>query len=273
MKDRFDISGKVFLITGGTGLLGYQHAAAISEKNGIPVLLDTETSRFQNIIDTLQDEFNSKAFCLECDVTSEVSIKKCYQNIIEKYGRIDGLINNAAINTKMQVSDKFVHTKLEDLSLESWQNDFNVSVTGAFLCSRIFGGHMADNEGGVIINISSDLGIIAPDQRIYFSNDKEESAQVVKPVTYSVTKHALIGLTKYLATYWAHKGVRSNALCPGGVFSGQSKEIVKRLKERIPLGRMAEVDEYRGAIQFLCSDASRYMNGSSLVLDGGRTVW
>ena len=132
---------------------------------------------------------------------------------------------------------------------------------------------MAENNGGVIINISSDLGIIAPDQRIYRVDGINRDSQIVKPVSYSVTKHALIGLTKYLSTYWADKGVRANSLCPGGVFSGQSPELVKNIINLIPLGKMAGFEEYHGAIQFLCSEASSYMNGATIVIDGGRSVW
>jgi NAD(P)-dependent dehydrogenase (short-subunit alcohol dehydrogenase family) len=136
----------------------------------------------------------------------------------------------------------------------------------------VFGSHMAEHGGGVILNIASDLSVIAPDQRLYRKERLPEDQQPVKPVTYSVIKTGLIGLTRYLAAYWAPKGVRVNALSPGGVYSGQSMEFVSRLVNLIPLGRMAEPDEYRGAIQFLCSDASKYMTGQNIVIDGGRSV-
>jgi NAD(P)-dependent dehydrogenase (short-subunit alcohol dehydrogenase family) len=149
-----------------------------------------------------------------------------------------------------------------------------VGLTGAFLCSQVFGTAMAkDSKGGVILNIASDLSVFSPDQRLYRKEDLPDDMQPVKPVTYSVIKAGLIGLTRYLATYWADKNVRCNALSPGGIFNGQGDEFVQRLFSLIPLGRMAQRDEYRAAVQFLCSDASRYMNGQNIVMDGGRSVW
>ena len=163
--------------------------------------------------------------------------------------------------------------RLENISLETWNRDINISLTGALLCSRIIGKHMAENKGGVILNISSDLGIIAPDQRIYKKDGIPDNRQIVKPVTYSVIKHGLIGLTKYLSTYWLGKNIRVNTLCPGGVFSGQAKEIMDEINYRIPVGRMANKDEYKSAIVFLLADTSSYLNGATLVMDGGRSVW
>jgi NAD(P)-dependent dehydrogenase (short-subunit alcohol dehydrogenase family) len=141
------------------------------------------------------------------------------------------------------------------------------------LCSQIFGQMMAKKGEGVILNIASDLSIFAPDQRLYKKDGLQPEQQPVKPVTYSVIKHGLIGLTKYLATYWADRGVRCNALSPGGVFNEQGEEFVKKLTNLIPMNRMASKDEYRGAVQFLCSDASAYMNGQNITMDGGRSVW
>ena len=206
-------------------------------------------------------------------MVSEESIKEARKVIIERFGKIDGLINNAANNQKMEAEDEITGTRLEEFSLDAWRKDIEVSLTGSMLCSKVFGSWMAKNGGGVIINISSDLGLIAPDQRIYSQKGVREDKQIVKPVSYSVVKHGVIGLTKYLATYWVDKNIRANALCPGGIFSGQPDELVSKLTSRIPMGRMAKKDEYQGAIQFLCSDASKYMNGAVLVIDGGRTCW
>ena len=151
--------------------------------------------------------------------------------------------------------------------------NLDVGLTGAFLCSRIVGTHMVSNGGGVILNIASDLGVISPDQRIYQQPDYPENEQPVKPVTYSVIKHGLIGLTKYLATYWTDKNVRVNALSPGGIYTNQPVDFVKKLTDPIPMGRMAHHDEYKAAVLFLVSDASSYMTGANLVVDGGRVCW
>lgn len=141
-----------------------------------------------------------------------------------------------------------------------------VGLTGAFLCSQVFGTAMAQRDTGVILNIASDLSVMAPDQRLYRREGLPEEQQPVKPVTYSVIKTALVGLTRYLATYWADRGVRVNALSPGGVYNGQGDEFVTRLTNLIPMGRMADRDEYRGVVQFLCSDASRYLTGQNIVI-------
>jgi len=165
-------------------------------------------------------------------------------------------------------------SRFEAFPIPQWQTEIAVGLTGAMLCSRAFGGAMAKSGGGVILNIASDLGVIAPDQRLYRQpNVTREEEQPVKPVTYSVIKHGLIGLTKYHATYWADRGVRVNAISPGGVFNNQDSAFVEKLTRLIPMGRMADVDEYRAAVQFLCSDASSYMTGQNIIMDGGRSVW
>ncbi len=164
-------------------------------------------------------------------------------------------------------------SRLEHFSLAQWEADLAVGLTGAFVCSQVLGGEMARRGAGVIVNVASDLALIAPDQRLYREPGLPEHAQPVKPVSYSVVKSGLLGLTRYLATYWADRGVRANALCPGGVYNGQPEEFVVRLSQLVPLGRMAHVDEYQGAILFLCSDASSYMTGAVLTIDGGRTCW
>ena len=164
-------------------------------------------------------------------------------------------------------------SRLESFPLEQWDQQLAVGLTGAFLCSQVFGSAMArDGEGGVILNIASDLSVISPDQRLYRRDNVAENMQPVKPVTYSVIKAGLIGLTRYLATFWANYGVRSNALSPGGVSNGQPEEFVQRLNSLIPMGRMANIYVFRSAIQFLCSDASAYLNGQNIVMDGGRSV-
>ena len=206
------------------------------------------------------------------DLASEASIARLASQLDGR--AVDILINNAARNPKVDPSSGVNFSRLENFSMEQWQQDLAVGLGGAFNCAKVFGGHMAaGGRGGVIVNIASDLGVIAPDQRLYRSEHLDANLQPVKPVTYSVVKHGLIGLTKYLATYWCEQGVRCNSLSPGGVYANQDDVFVSKLTKLIPMGRMAREDEYRGAIAFLCSDASAYMNGANLVMDGGRSVW
>jgi NAD(P)-dependent dehydrogenase (short-subunit alcohol dehydrogenase family) len=211
--------------------------------------------------------------CLSCDITKQDQVQSALAHTLERFGRIDVLINNAANNPKVENADSLRDSRLENYSLERWDADIAVGLTGAMICSRVFGAEMARRGRGVIVNIASDLALIAPDQRLYAVDDLPTEAQPVKPVSYSVVKSGLIGLTRYLATYWADRGVRANALCPGGVENGQDVVFLRRIAERIPLGRMARLDEYGGAVLFLCSDASSYMTGALLAVDGGRSAW
>ena len=167
----------------------------------------------------------------------------------------------------------FGNIRFDNFPLDLWNGDILVGLTGAFLCAQVFGTVMQEQRSGVILNISSDLGIIAPDQRIYRKDGLEEKDQTIKPVTYSVIKHGLLGLTKYLATYWANQGIRVNAVCPGGVYNGQDEQFLGKLTNLIPMGRMADKDEYKATILYLISDASSYMTGATLIVDGGRTCW
>jgi NAD(P)-dependent dehydrogenase (short-subunit alcohol dehydrogenase family) len=193
--------------------------------------------------------------------------------VLDKFGRVDILINNAANNPKMENTADVEFSRLEFFPLEQWEKDVAVGLTGAFICSQIIGYEMAKRKHGVIVNVASDLAVIAPDQRLYRRPGLPEANQPVKPVTYSVVKTGLIGLTRYLATYWCDSGIRVNAISPGGIYNNQPEDFVERLSNLIPLGRMANADEYQAAILFLCSDASSYMTGANLVVDGGRSSW
>lgn len=272
--DLFNVNGKIAIITGGGGMLGYQHAAAIASFGGTPVLVDISPQGLQKNRELLETEFGTKVLALEVDITDLQSVLASKTAVLECHQRIDILINNAARNPKVEDSADINFSRLENFPSEQWQQDLNVGLGGAFNCAKVYGSHMAQaGRGGVIINIASDLGVIAPDQRLYKISGRDEHLQPVKPVTYSVVKHGLIGLTKYLATYWCEQGIRCNALSPGGVYAGQNEVFVSNLTKLIPMGRMAQPDEYRGAIIFLCSDASSYLNGANLVIDGGRSVW
>ena len=269
----FDLTDRVTVITGGGGLLGRQHAAAIASAGGIPVLWDCVTDSPGLDEPSLKTAFGPQASIQKVDITSEESVNAATKEVFARYGRIDILINNAANNPKMENSTGLEFSRLENFPLSQWEADLNVGLKGAFLCSRSIGTVMAQHCGGVIVNIASDLAVIAPDQRLYRRVGIPEDQQPVKPVTYSVVKSGLIGLTRYLAPYWCDQGIRCNALSPGGVENGQPEDFVARLAQLIPMGRMARLEEYQGALLFLCSDASSYMNGQNLVVDGGRSCW
>jgi NAD(P)-dependent dehydrogenase (short-subunit alcohol dehydrogenase family) len=268
-KNIFDLTGRVAVITGGTGLLGLQHAAAIADAGGIPVLADIRELPAAEV----RSRFGADACSLVTDITQPAAVSGLLQSVLQRFGRLDILVNNAANNPKVEQPSDLAKSRLENFSLDRWQADLAVGLTGAFLCSQILGSEMARRKRGVIVNIASDLALIAPDQRLYRQPGLADDQQPVKPVTYSVVKTALLGLTRYLATYWADCGVRVNAISPGGVYNGQPPEFVERLSNLIPLHRMAGIDEYHGAILFLCSDASSYMTGANLVVDGGRSCW
>lgn len=268
--EKFKIKGKVCVITGGAGFLGKKHAQAVLEGEGIPVILDLD----QEKIDEALSSFEGEAFGFKADITDKKSLEETKEKILAETGRIDALINNAANNPKVEKTDDSKNwSRFENFPENVWQDDLDVSLKGSFLCSQVFGSYMAEKGEGVILNISSDLGIIAPDQRIYRKEGLKEEEQMKKPVSYSVAKHGLIGLTKYLATYWADKGVRTNAVCFGGVYNNQDEKFLEKLSDLIPLGRMADQEEYKAAILFLISEASSYMTGSTLIIDGGRTCW
>ncbi len=271
--EKFRLEDKVVIITGGAGLLGQQHAEAVVQAGGIAVLFDINRALLDSAIERIGAGKTQRAFGYVCDITKSSNIKKCLGYCIKKFGRVDALINNAANNPKVDKNSKKKLMRFENLPESVWNNDIAVGLTGAFLCSQVIGTYMSTHGGGVILNIASDLAIIAPDQRIYRKKGLLENNQSVKPVTYSVVKTGLIGLTKYLATYWATSGIRVNALCPGGLYNGQPDDFVKRLSSLIPMGRMAKSGEYQAAILFLLSDASSYMTGASVIMDGGRSVW
>lgn len=271
----FNLAGKCAVVTGAAGLLGYEHCAALMESGLHVVLSDVNLARLEAAVETLSAEgFRGDCSIQIMDITSQQSIMNAAQAIERAGRRVDILVNNAAINPQVHGDNLLEMSRLENMALDDWNMQISVGLTGAFLCAQEFGTRMAaDGLGGNIINISSDLSTISPDQRLYRKAGIARDRQPVKPVTYSVIKAGLVGLTRYLATYWVEQNVRSNALSPGGVYVDQNDEFVGSLSKLIPMGRMAHKDEYRAAIQFLSSDASSYLNGQNIVMDGGRTIW
>jgi NAD(P)-dependent dehydrogenase (short-subunit alcohol dehydrogenase family) len=224
-------------------------------------MVDFDLQKAKSVVKKLRKTYDTdKVHASFIDVLDLQSIEK----VVAKYPEINILINNAAKNPKVAKGQK-VGSDFESMSLDQWRDGMDTTLDGAFLCSQVLCKKFLNDGFGVVLNISSDLGVIAPDQRIY-DNGK-------KPITYSVSKFGLVGMTKYLATYYADKNIRVNSISPGGVYNGQPKEFVDRLTNLIPMGRMANRDEYKGAIVFLCSDASTYMTGENIVMNGGRAAW
>lgn len=269
----FDLTGRIAVITGGAGLLGVQHARVIAGAGGVPVLIDIDEERAKAAASSLANEFGVPASAMAADISQRTDVDRVLKFVFDQYGDVHILLNNAANNPKVEKSTDMDFSRLENFPMEQWQADLSVGLTGAFLCSQVIGTEMARRGRGVIVNVASDLALIGPDQRLYRQEGLPDHLQPVKPVTYSVVKSGLVGLTRYLATYWADRGVRVNAISPGGVYNGQPEKFLNRLSALIPMGRMAKLDEYQGAILFLCSDASSYMTGANLVIDGGRTCW
>jgi NAD(P)-dependent dehydrogenase (short-subunit alcohol dehydrogenase family) len=270
-KNIFDLTGKTALITGAGGLLGPKHAEAIIEFGGKVIITDHHEARAEQRAGELNEKYgNGSATWHHMDVTDKESIKAT----IAQYDKVDILINNAAKDPKVKKDAGLTPaSRFETMTSDYWFEGIDAALNGTFFCSQVIGNKMLEQGGGVILNISSDLGIIAPDQRIYRKEGIPEEMQNIKPITYSAAKWAIIGMTKYLGVYFAKKNIRVNCLSPTGVFNDHPEDFVKKLSNIIPMGRMAHIDEYKGAIVFLCSDASSYMTGENMVIDGGKTVW
>ncbi len=273
MKDLFRLDSRVAIITGGAGLLGREYCRALAEYGARVVVADVRGFAAQDLAAQIVDHGLPKAIGVEVDVSDKASVQRMVNRTLEEFGRVDILVNNAALDPKFDV--QHAHERMnafEDYPLELWDQGIAVNLTGMFLCAQAVARPMLEQGKGVIVNICSTYGLVGPDQRLY-EQDDPNVPRMYKPVVYSVTKSAVLGLTRYLATYWAGKNIRVNALTPGGVFSNHDEEFVRRYSYRTPLGRMADKSEYCGALLFLVSDASSYMTGANLVVDGGWTTW
>jgi NAD(P)-dependent dehydrogenase (short-subunit alcohol dehydrogenase family) len=265
--DLFSLADKVAVVTGACGLLGTQHCEALAAAGAKVVVADLDEAAAQRVADGLGDGH----LPVRLDVTDKDSLQAARQRIWATYGRIDVLVNNAAINDMFENPLLAAEqSKFELYPLEMWDRSWKVNVSGVFLCSQVLGGVMAEQGGGSIINIASTYGMVAPDQTIY--RDKEGRQTFYKSPAYPVTKSAVIGFTKFLASYWGPRKVRVNSLSPGGVENGQDVFFRSNYSSKTLLGRMAAPSDYKGAIVFLASEASAYMTGANLVVDGGWTA-
>lgn len=262
---------KFSMITGAGGLLGVYHAQALINLGHNVIMTDLDLTILKKKSKEIKKLHSKQELIIKkLDVTSEKSIFKMVKILRKKNSIINVLINNAAIDSKVTNENKKFNNTFENFNLQNWHKEINVGLTGSMLCSKIIGIEIVkSNIEGIILNIASDLSVIAPNQNLY----KNKKFIFKKPVTYSVIKHGIIGLTKYLATYWCNNKIRVNALSPGSIFNNQPKSFHQRIKKLIPMNRMARKDEYIGTVMYLCSNASSYMTGQNIVVDGGRSIW
>ena len=271
----FDLTGRVALITGGAGMLGMKHAEAIAQAGGRPVLVDLGRERVASAAKRMAETFGIEALGLSAGITQKDEVEEMVKKILKRFRHIDILINNAALTVKGGSGDsKGYFAPFETYPLPLWEKALEVNLTGMFLCSQAVGKVMVKQKKGVVLNIASTAGVVGPDHRIYRGAKSPYSGEPFNmPISYSTTKAGIINFTRYLATYWAEKHIRVNSLSPGGVYDGHDEAFVRNYSSRVPLGRMADRDEYKGAVLFLISDASSYMTGANLIVDGGWTAW
>jgi len=271
VEDLFSVKDKVVVVTGGVGQLGRQFCLSLVKRGAKVAVFDLQANE-QRVAERFGDmPTENNMLFLPVDVTLRDSIETGLKQVNSMWGVPHALINNAALDSSPS-SPPEENGPFENYPESSWDKVMEVNLKGVFLCCQVVGGQMAASTGGSIINICSIYGIVSPDQRIY-DYRRTDNQFFFKPVAYSASKSGLLNLTRYLATYWASKKVRVNTLTFGGVFNNQDKEFLKGYCARVPLGRMAREDEYNGAIIFLVSDASSYMTGSNMIIDGGWTAW
>lgn len=270
--DLFNLGDKIVCLTGGAGLLGATFADAILKYGGRVCVVDSNIDKL-SIMRKSFEHWGSKIVLEHADVTNENSMRGALLRFQEKIGDPNCLINNAAYNPVVSPETQKELNHIANFDVSRWNEEVEVGLTGSFICSKVFGDFFYYQDGGLIINVASDLGVIAPNHSIYNIEGTNFENSWVKPVTYSVVKFGLIGLTKYLSTYWPDGVVRSNALAPGGVEVAQSEHFLERIKTLIPMSRMADLNEYQGVLVFMLSKAANYMNGAVVNVDGGRTAW
>ncbi len=271
VRGRFDLSGKAVIVTGGAGLLGTSHCHALAAAGASVVVADILGDQAQQAATQVAQASGAEVLAVHVDVSQPESVQAMVDTTLDAFGSVDILVNNAALDPKFDEAHQGKHTnRFEDFPIDAWRRAVDVNITGMFLCAQAVATPMGVAGRGSIINVASTYGLVGPDQRLY---QRPGQPPNYKPVTYSVSKAAALGLTRYLATYFAGTEIRVNALTPGGVFAGHDDEFVARYSARTVLGRMAEREEISAALLFLASDASSYMTGANLVVDGGWTAW
>ncbi len=268
-KKLFSLKDKNAVVTGGVGMLGRKFCRGLAEFGANVAVVDVKAREAAVFAKELSGDYGVKAIGIGCDVSSKKSVQVMAKLASDNLGAIHILHNNAASQSR---NLKAYFSKFEPYSEKEWRKEMSVNIDGMFLVAQALGGRMAKSGGGSMIQTASIYGIMAPDQRIY-EGSFYRGARMGSPAVYSASKGAVVALTKYLAAYWAPKGIRVNTLTPGGVQSGQNHAFVKKYSDRIPMKRMAQADEMVGALIFLASDASSYMTGHNLVVDGGLSAW
>ena len=273
IQEKFDLTGRVAVVTGGVGLLGAEFCRTLAEAGAAVAVVDLNASALQAVADALTSS-GYRAVALPADITQPDSVNAAVEKILSTFGRLDVLVNSAALDPKFDpdaVNKGITPGAFEDYPLDLWNSALNVNLTGMFLMTQTCVKPMIEQgKKGSIINICSTYGLNGPDQRIYV---KEGKRVAFKPIYYTVTKAGVMGFTKYLAAYYAETEIRVNALTPGGVFNNHEDYFVKNYSAKTILGRMAKKDEMNGALLFLASDASSYMTGNNVIVDGGWTAW
>jgi NAD(P)-dependent dehydrogenase (short-subunit alcohol dehydrogenase family) len=268
IENYFSLKNKSAIVTGALGLLGMQHCFALKEAGASVIVCDQDEIKCRQFA----AELGNNSIGVAADITDYSSIKHLLKTVLANFDSVDILVNNAAINDKFENTENVAElSKFENYPLEMWEASLKANITGMFICCQVIGSEMANRKSGSIINVASTYGIVAPDQTLY--KDKEGNQHFYKTASYPTTKGAVISFTRYLASYWGNKGVRVNALSPGGVENSQDQFFVENYSKRTPLGRMAKSCDYKGSLIFLASDASNYMTGANLVVDGGFTIW